>query len=122
MCSNLAILPVSKTFPNNKWKGGISIGDKKKDYDRFKCLERHARKMSSGGSHTLDDWNSLKKKHNYTCLRCKRKEPKILLTQDHIIPLIYGGSDNIINIQPLCKSCNSIKHTSKTDYTKSLIA
>ena len=84
------------------WKGG---------YERkiWHNKERRARKYNNGGSHTLEQWQELKKKYNYMCLCCKQFEPEIKLSEDHVVPLKLGGKDDISNIQPLCTKCNSRK-------------
>lgn len=94
------------------WKGGIST------YERslFLNSQYRARKQQAVGSYTFDEWELLKKQYGYTCPACGRKEPKIKLTFDHIIPLSKGGSNYIENIQPLCKNCNSKKHTKIVRY------
>ena len=91
------------------WKGGTQ------NTNWLKHLRR-MRERNVEGTHSLQEWQELKMKYNFMCLCCKRFEPEIRLTIDHIIPLIKGGSDYISNIQPLCISCNSIKHDKFIDY------
>lgn len=90
---------------NGNWRGGIS-----KDLSHYRRKRRNL-KFNAGGSHTLGEWETLKIQYNFICPACKRSEPEIKLTEDHITPISKGGSDNIENIQPLCRSCNAKKHT-----------
>lgn len=89
---------------SEKYKNGL---EKK----RFTNQRYKVRKKGAEGSHTFEQWEVLKAYYGYMCLCCKRIEPEIKLTEDHIIPLSKGGSDNISNIQPLCQYCNTKKYT-----------
>ena len=89
---------------------------KNRDQVNFWNRVRFRKKVSSGGTHSLEEWNELKKSFDFTCVCCGLKEPDIFLTEDHIVPLSCGGSDDIDNIQPLCGSCNSRKSTSIIDF------
>ena len=96
---------------------------KDKNEEKYHQYRREARvrKMKADGSHTIKEWKLLKEQVGYICLRCKRKEPfldlnYIWLTEDHIVPLIKKGSDNMDNIQPLCIRCNDIKGTKTIKY------
>lgn len=75
--------------------------------------KRRAKKAKNGGSYTPDEWSSLCKKYDNKCLCCKKSKK---LTADHIIPISKGGSSNISNIQPLCRSCNCRKKDRTIDY------
>ena len=98
------------------WKDGRSNNNIYRSWlknKRNRVLKRIKVKL---GTHTFGDWENLKKQYNNICPCCHKSEPEIKLTEDHIIPLSKGGSDNIENIQPLCGSCNCKKHTKIIKY------
>lgn len=92
---------------------------KKKYYESHKdrwtgyAITRRARLANSVGAFTEDEWKSLLNEYGHRCLWCGRKGK---LERDHVIPIVYGGSNSIDNIQPLCRSCNSRKHAKIIDF------
>lgn len=57
-------------------------------------------------------WDNAEKKYvrtkNLLCVMCTNG-PKLATVCDHIIPKRAGGSDDEINLQPLCYNCHQIK-------------
>lgn len=92
-------------FYNNHWKERYEKG-------RRKRLEIN----KTEGTHTIEEWENLLKEHDYICYYCGCKlkternyRGKDKATRDHKIPITRGGTDNIDNIFPSCRSCNSSK-------------
>ena len=109
------ILPFDE---QNSYKGVRGQGESKQVYHRNYCKNhpetishlksnRYAREKGAVGSHSLQEWQELKKKYNFKCAFCGECKP---LTKDHIIPLSKGGSNYITKIRPLCRNCNSKTH------------
>jgi hypothetical protein len=92
------------------WKGGLCNDNKYVSWIRNRRNRIKGATIKELGSHTFGEWENLKAQYGFTCPCCKKSEPEIKLTEDHIIPLSKGGSDLIENIQPLCSRCNSIKN------------
>jgi 5-methylcytosine-specific restriction endonuclease McrA len=93
-------------------------GWEKKNPERIAIYSsrRRAQKRASGGTITAQQWVDLKEKYNHTCLCCRKQEPEIKLTLDHVKPLKLGGLNVIGNAQPLCGHCNSSKRAKWIDY------
>lgn len=82
-----------------------------------KAISRIRRRSADkNGTLTAEQWQALKEFYNYTCLCCKRQEPEIKLTLDHVLPTSKGGLSTYENSQPLCTSCNQKKGTKTIDY------
>lgn len=65
------------------------------------------KQKGNGGTHTVQQWLAKRALFGECCFYCgfERK-----LERDHIVPLSRGGSNDIKNIIPACRSCNARKH------------
>ncbi|MBE6509534.1 MAG: hypothetical protein E7Z77_09015 [Methanobrevibacter sp.] len=51
------------------------------------------------------------KRDGYKCRECGAGKDETSLEIDHIVPVAKGGTNNINNLQTLCRECNRMKHT-----------
>lgn len=52
----------------------------------------------------------------YKCVRCGNWFTKEQITVDHKIPKRKGGTDDIWNLQAMCRSCNSSKRDRQSGF------
>lgn len=94
--------------PENMYARSARWRKKHPETCRIICRNRQARKVNApGNGWTMAEEAQLKKDYGYRCAYCATKTEKPEM--DHVIPLAGGGSHNIDNIVPACKSCNSSK-------------
>jgi hypothetical protein len=49
------------------------------------------------------------KRDEFTCQYCGRRSPDVVLEVDHIVAVVDGGADDLINLTTACWDCNSGK-------------
>lgn len=74
-------------------------------------------RRANGGTHTEREWADLCEAMGGRCLRCNSDAP---LTKDHVVPVSQGGTNDIGNLQPLCRPCNAAKKDKYIDYRPAL--
>lgn len=75
---------------------------------RAKDVRRRARERGVEGSWTGHDWDLVLERYSRRCYYCGVAGA---LTVDHRIPLVRGGRNEVGNLVPACKPCNSRKGT-----------
>lgn len=91
-----------------RYKHGLS---RSPHYVRAASSKRRARKRSAGGMYGPRHIEMIYRHQESRCNGCGDELPLSSLTHDHIVPLSKGGANDATNIQLLCMSCNSSKHT-----------
>ena len=95
-----------------KWRRSWELKNPEKNRSMQNACHHKRRALLRGDKNkfSANEWDVVRKRNNYKCVICGKIEPEIKLTVDHIIPVSRGGKNNIENIQPLCRRCNSIKN------------
>lgn len=74
---------------------------------RASGARRRARKLNAWpNDFTVEDWEEVLAVFEYECAYCGSPDK---LEQEHVVPLVRGGSHTIANIVPACDHCNSVK-------------
>lgn len=111
----------TKDFPTiGAWRAAVEAERKNRpDRERIDraIIQNHRRRAahySAQGTVTYAEWRAVCDFYDNRCLRCGATD--VVLTADHVVPLLQGGRNDTSNLQPLCLSCNSIKHAAQHDY------
>lgn len=76
------------------------------------AARRRASRAGAAGSHTLAEWREKCALLGNVCFYCGEEKP---LRRDHKIPLTRGGTHDITNVVPACRSCNAAKRDRTPD-------
>lgn len=90
------------------WRDLDPVRDKTPERRHVRDLKNHRRRIwaqSSGRGYTRLEWLPKLQQFRYKCYICGNDWQE----KDHITPLSRGGSNEIENLAPICRSCNSSK-------------
>lgn len=65
-------------------------------------------KVAGRGKVSADEWHSILQKFDYSCAYCGATEP---LTMEHVLAIHNGGTNEVCNVVPACRRCNSSNGT-----------
>lgn len=57
---------------------------------------------------------------DFSCRRCGRRTPEILLVIDYVTPISAGGTEDVSNLVTVCEDCTERKGSGNTGYRLSL--
>lgn len=80
---------------------------------RMASRKRRAAKSGLSEHHSREEWENLLDKYDRHCVACGATDK---IEADHVVPIAQGGTDDIGNIQPLCRSCNARKWSVEHDW------
>jgi 5-methylcytosine-specific restriction endonuclease McrA len=69
-------------------------------------LKKSQRRAGVAATVSPQEWQAICQRYGNRCAYCGKSKP---LEQDHVRPLSRGGTHEVGNIVPACKSCNASK-------------
>lgn len=82
--------------------------EKVKAWSASRSANRRARKLAAEGRYSPQEWLDKCALLGNVCVYCGEAKR---LEADHKVPISRGGSNDITNIVPACRSCNARKST-----------
>jgi len=108
--NELIIIDSGVLFPEEGLLGIIKGGNKYQLIDLTVSEKRIPR------THLNDsDWANVLTRYHGVCAACGRTQSEKGFQQDHKVPRLRGGGDDLDNWQPLCDECNNFKSTACRD-------
>lgn len=68
------------------------------------------------------DRHSVYKKYDGHCAYCGREIEYKDMQVDHLKPQAYGGTDDMDNLMPSCRTCNHYKRAERLEYFREMIS